>query len=204
MPFTTAELWQIKAELGYNLLQTGAVAYIGVTQIFEQVINENIDAEIATTAVLSSPISEASSPTPQTLTLTSVTGFSAGAVVHLDVDERLERATIQSLTGSNIVVQLQKAHSGTIPVSLDGPIPLAKEILRKIRLTKDEMAETFGEGALKQVDEVKFYQQGDSSMFGLIGDQLRFWRNELASILGVTNMWELKPSTGGITSMSVY
>lgn len=205
MAFTTAELWQIKAELGYNLLETGAVAYVGITQLFESVVNEYIETEVATTAALSSAISAASEPTPVTLTLASATGFSSGAVVHLDVDERLERATIQSLSGAFAVVHLQKAHSGTIPVSLDGPIPLAKQALRQIRKVKQEMASALGEGAIKKVDEVEFYQANKSqTMFGLLGDQLRFWRNELASVLGVMNAWETKPTGRGLTTLSVY
>ena len=46
MAFSTSELAEIKAELGLNLLDVGADAYIGVSQLFEQVVNENIAAEV--------------------------------------------------------------------------------------------------------------------------------------------------------------
>lgn len=202
MAFTDAELFAIKRELGYPLLENTASPYIGITSLFEVVINANIAAEVTTTSTLSSAISAASSPTPQTLTLASATGFSSGAVVYVDVDSRQERATIQSLSGSDIVVLLQKAHSGTIPVSLDGPIPIAKSILRRISEVKDEMAQTFGEGAIKKVDEIEWYGHGWNSTFGNLGTQLKYWRSELASILGVQNMWDIR--TGGSCSVSVY
>lgn len=195
MPFTQAEIWRIKAELGYNVLQTGADAYIAIHQIFETVINDNIEAEVSTTS--SSSVTAATSPTPATLTLADASGFSAGDRVFVDVDDRAENATIQSLSGSDITVLLTGAHTGTYPVSLEGPIPLAKEALRRLLKAKDELAATFGEGALKSVDEIEFYDSG-STLFGTVGAAVTYWRDELAARLGVPNMWRRRPGgTGG-------
>lgn len=206
MAFTTAELQAIKLELGYNILQTGAVAYVGITQLFESVVNTYIDDEVETTVTLSTAISEASTPTPQTLTLADATGFATGALVYIDVDDRMEKRRIQYLSGTSATILLQKAHSGTFAVSLFGPIPRAREILWRIQTVKDEMGGTFGEGTIKKVDEVEFYQGGSkgSDRFESLGGQLRFWRNELASALGVTNAWELKAGGSCMTTLSVY
>ncbi len=193
MPFTQHEIWRIKAELGYNLLSTGADVWVGVHQIFETVINDNIEAEVSTTS--STSVSSASDPTPVTLTLASASGFATNDRVFVDVDSRQENATIQSLSGSDITVQLTKTHSGTYPVALEGPIPLAREALRRILDSKAELAKTFGEGALKKVDEIEFYNSG-SSLFGTTADAVNYWRKELASRLGVPNYWDLKRSAG--------
>src|SRR5690554_1396495 len=61
---------------------------------------------------------------------------------------------------------------------------IVREILDSIASTKEEMSLTYGEGALKQVDEVHFYQTG-GTLFGNLGGQLAYWREELASALGV-------------------
>ncbi len=50
MALLDSEIARIKAELGYNLLTTGAVPYIGVTQVFEQVIQQNVLAGAKTTS----------------------------------------------------------------------------------------------------------------------------------------------------------
>lgn len=204
MPFSTSELARIKAELGYNLLLTGADVYVGVTSIFEQVVNGYISAEIATTSATS--VAAQTSPTPVALTLADATGFSAGDQVVVDVDSRRERATVASLSGSAATVQLMLPHSGTYPVTVIGPISLAREVLGRIDAVKTKMATTYGAGALKRVDEIEFYAVGKNgkTQFGAMGDELAYWRNELASVLGVPNAWLYKQNTRGSTVLSVY
>lgn len=205
MAFSTQELYRVKRELGYHLLTVGSLPYIGYSALFESVINTNIDAEVATTATLATAIAASTTPAPQSLTLASATGFSAGARVYVDVDSRQELATIGSLTGSVISVLLGKAHAGTIPVALEGPIPIARDILRKIEDVRDEMARTFGDGAIRKVDEVEFFDQRGRTLFGSLGEQLMSWRDELASVLGVANGWRVaRGGGGGSVAVSVY
>lgn len=199
MAFSTSELARIKAELGYNNLSVGATAYIGVTQLFEQVVNENIASEIRTTSATS--VTAQTSPTPVALTLADATGFTAGDVVVVDVDSRREKATIAAVSGSTVTVQLLQPHSGTYPVSVAGPIVLAREALGRIDALKARMATTYGAGALKRVDEIEFYAVGTSgkTQFGAMGDELMYWRDELASILGVPNAWRMKAGRGSVS-----
>jgi hypothetical protein len=198
--FSTSELARIKAELGYNLLEVGADPWIGISQLFEQVVNEHIAAEIATTS--STAVTAQDTPTPVTLTLTAATGFVTGQRCVVDVDARQELATLQNLSGTSATFLLLLAHSGTYPVSVEGPIPIAKYCLHRIATVKAEMAETMGYGALKKVDEVEFYETGRNTRFGLLGNQLRYWRDELASVLGVPNRWSAKQA--GSSALSVY
>lgn len=127
MALTTAELTRIKAELGFNVLQSGAEPYIGVTLLFEQII-----------AVYMTP---------------------------------------------------------------DGEV-IIREYLANIAAAKARMATAFGEGALKKVDEVEFYQGISGSLFGAIGDQVEYWRIQLAAALGLESMWSRKRASG--SRLSVY
>ncbi len=204
MAFTTQELYRIKRETGYHLLTINSLPFIGYVQIFDSVIQTSLAAEVATTSTLATAIAAASSPAPVALTLTSAVGFAAGDRVVVDVDDRVETVTIQSLAGAVATVQLRKAHSGTIPVALEGTITIVRDLLRKIEAVRERMAETYGEGAIKAVDEVEFYGQRNRSMFGILGSQLMAWRDELASVLGVPNGWRARSAGGGSCAMSVY
>lgn len=195
MALSTAELTRIKFELGYNVLSLGAEPFIGVAMIFEQIVAVYMTAGAATTSATA--VTAAGSPTPVAITLTSATGFAAGARVWVDVDERMESPTVQSISGAAITIALEKEHSGTYPVSVDGGEAMVREMLARISDVKTELGSTFGEGALKKVDEVEFYQpSGNKTIFGVLGDQLMFWRDELASLLGVANMWRYKRAAG--------
>lgn len=201
MAFSATEIFRIKRELGYNLLSTGACLYVDIAAFFDDggVLQSNVEAEVATTT--STSVTAASSPTPTTLTLASATGITAGDRVYVDVDTLSEVATVRNVSGSDVSVALTKAHSGTYPVALEGPIPIARNLLQKCEETRTELISTYGHGALKKVDEVEFYRTGGSH-FGNLGEQLMHWRNELSSVLGAPNLWDQRESAG--SAMAVY
>lgn len=200
MALTESELTRIRHELGYNLLTTGAEPWIGVHAVFSQVIQPYLRAGAATTSATA--VTAASTPTPVTLTLADATGFAAGVRVVVDVDSRQEIATVQSLTGSTITLLLTKVHSGTYPVTVEGGESIVREILGHIAAVKTELGSTFGYGALKRVDEIEFYESGEQTLFGKLGDQLRYWRSELASALGISSMWDRQRAAGA--TLAVY
>lgn len=199
MAFLDSEIRRIRHELGFNTLAVGAEPYVSVTLLFEQVVQANTLAGAATTSTTS--VTAASAPTPVTLTLASATGFQAGQRVVVDVDANREVATVRSISGATAVLLLQKAHTGTYPVEVESGETITRETLARIDSVKSELAGTFGYGALKKVDEIEFYDTS-SSLFGTLGDQLMYWRDELASTLGVPNMWRGRQSAGA--SLSLY
>ena len=201
MAFTTQELYRVRRELGYHLLTVNALPFIGYVQLFDSVINTSLATEVSTTASLS--VAAVTTPVPVSVTLASATGFTAGDRVVVDVDSRAETVTIQALAAPVATLQLQKAHSGTVPIVLEGPISIAKDILRKIEAVRTKMAETCGEGAIKKVDEIEFHPQRERGMFAILGGQLMAWRDELASVLGVPNGWAARGG-GGSCALSVY
>ena len=199
MPLTDCELNTIKCELGYNLMAVGAEPYIGVTQIFEQVIQPFLLEGADTTS--NTTVTAASTPTFVTLTLADPTGFTVNSKVVIDVDSFQESATIRSISGSDIEVALTGAHSGTYPVAECGGLTIVRDVLAKIAAAKDQMAENYGAGSLKKVDEIEFYDTGGITRFGALGQNLRYWRNQLASYLGIVNMFEYRRGQGLRTSI---
>jgi hypothetical protein len=198
MALLQSELERCKAELGFALIGT-ANPFIGTVMLFEQIIQPYLSAGAVTTS--STAVTAHDDATPKTITLASATGFAAGARVVVDVDGRQETATVRSLSGADITVDLKLAHTGTYPVTVEGGETIVREYLTRIREVKAEMAGTFGEGALKSVDEVSFYDTG-ISLFGSLGNQLKFWRDELASVLGIQSMWQQKRA--GAQRLAVY
>lgn len=202
MSLLPSELLRLKSELGFNVLTVGAEPYIGWTAIFDQVIAPNLTAGAVTTSS-SSVTGDASCPTPSTIVLASATGFAVPARIVVDVDARQETVTLESLSGVNATALFTKSHSGTYPVTVEGGESIVREYLQTIRAVKAEMASTFGDGMIKKADEVEFYNaNGTLTLFGSLGSQLAYWRDELASVLGIESLWRQR--RGGAARMSVY
>ena len=191
MPFTDAEIKRIKFELGQNLLEVGSEIYVGGGhQIIEAVIQQHIAAEVSTTSA--AQVLDASPIVPSPVLVADATGFPAGDRIYVDV-------------GTMLTAMFSNAHGSTAgavwPISLEGPIPIVRDLLAKIAAAKTELASTFGAGALKRVDEVTFYNTDSNSLFGSIGETVRHWRNELAVALGIPNLWERSTSAGSRSAM---
>ncbi len=200
MALSQSELQRIKAELGWNVLSVGAEPFVGVAMVFDQVIATYLLAGAETTSVTTVP--ESTEPHSRAIVLASATGFAAGTRIWVDVGDRAESAIVQSLVTTTATVVLSKPHSGTYPVYVDGGEAIVRDLLGRIADVKKELAGTFGEGALKKVDEVEFYQTG-LTLFGSIAKVLMFWRDELASVLGDVSLNKWRRRSGG-GSMSVY
>lgn len=200
MALLTPEIARIRAELGYNVMDVGAEPYIDYTAVFETVIKSNVLSSGSSTTS-TTDVTASGTPATVALTLADATGFDAGERVVVDVDDRQEIATIQSVSGSVIRVQLTNAHDNPYPVTVEGGETIVREALQRIRETKAQMATVYGTGALKQVDEIQWYQSR-KTQFGELGSQLMFWRDELAAALGVPNAWRTK--RGASQSLSMY
>lgn len=200
MALSDAEIAEIKAELGFNLLSVGAEPYIGVTAIFSQVIQTYLTDGVKTTSTTT--VTATSEAAPATLTLSDGTGFASGDRVVVDVDFRREKVTAQLVDTNDLTALFVKAHSGTYPVALYNGEELVRDKLISIRAVKQQMTEVHGHGALKRVDEIEFYQTGGMSAFGVLGATLMDWRRELAAALGIPMLWDRHRGAGQV--MSVY
>lgn len=200
MALTTSELRRVRQELGYHLLTVDAEPYISYTSLFDQIIAPYLTSGAMTTS--STTVAARPTPTAVALTLASATGFSLFDRVIVDVDDLQEVATVRSVSGSVVTLLLTKAHSGSYPVSVEGGDGIIRELINKIRSVKAEMANVAGEGSLKSVDEISFYQTGNATAFGNLANQLKYWREELAAALGIVSLWELRRA--GAQTCSVY
>lgn len=206
MALTDAEIQRIRYELGYPNLDTAAEPYIGIAAVFTQVIQPYTLSGAATTS--STPVTAASTPTPQTLSIASATGFAAGAVVLVDVDTRQERATVQSISGTSIVLQLSLAHSGTYPVTVEGGESIIRDILQELRRVSDAVISLKDRVGLKKADEIEFFGGGQTLASQGIDPMTHtlnlreYWRDELARCLGLPRL-NAKNSSGG-SEIGVY
>lgn len=189
MALLDSEIARCKYELGYNLLTISAEPYIGVARVFELVIQPNLLAGATTTSATAvTAVAAGALASPVTLTLGSVTGFSVGDRVVVDVDDRQETATVQSIAGSTITLLLSKTHSGTYPVTVERGETVVREILARLRGIADKLGTTATQQiGIKQVDEIEFFGGMQGVRYELTRLQT-YWRNELASALGVMNL----------------
>jgi len=201
MALLDSELARIKWHLGFNLLDVGAVPYIGVAAIFEQVIQPYLAGGATTTSATAVVV--ASAPTPVTLTLASATGFSLLDPVIIDVDSRQERATVQRVNGSTITVLLSLAHTGTYPVTVEGGESIVRDILKKCDTAWTAYSEAISSAGIKQLGqgELEYFPEGrgSSGLLSSTRNTLRAWRGELASALGLA-----APGNGGGTMTTLY
>jgi len=197
-----AEIARIKAELGYNLVSVGQ-PYIGVTALFEQVIQVYLGAGATTTSATAVTITTAG--TPQAIVLADADGFDSGARVVVDVDGRQEKLTIQALSGTSLTAQFAKTHGGSslsYPITVEGGESLVREKLGEIWTARVTRGKSQGRGALKEIiGDVSWYDSGMSAFSGSTAE-IDILRDELAALLGVQNMWRVRQSGG--SRLSVY
>lgn len=204
MALLQSELSRVRYELGFNVLTIGADPYIAFSAVFDAVILPYLSAGATTTS--STSVSAATAPTPVTLTLASGTGFSSGDVVIVDVDSRQERATLEHVSGASATLILSKAHSGTYPVTVEGGEAIVRNLLGHLYDVEEKIVSSAKTAGLKSAgrNAVEWYggNAGGSVLSSLMSTQM-YWRDQLASALGVTNMWRLRGGSGGGNS-AVY
>lgn len=203
MALLESEIMRLRFECGYNVLNAGAEPYVSVVAIFNQVIATYMQAGATTTS--STTVVDVTTPVPVALTLASATGFAAGQRVWIDVDTRQESATVQSIAGSTITVQLQNPHTGTYPVTVDGGEGMVRSLLRRLDQVQAAIAIGYQSAGIKKVDEVEFYGNsyptGGSRIRMLYEAQMRI-RDELCSALSVPNYW--RRASDSAATVSIY
>jgi hypothetical protein len=193
------EIDRIRYHTGSNLLEAGAEPYLGeVDAVYDQVIQTY--TRTAPTTTSDTAVVAAGTPTPVTLTLADATGIEPYEHVLVDVDSRLEPATVQSKTGDDITLMLSLAHTGTYPVAVFSGETQIRYLLNKC----EELERSAGSGSaisaagLHRVDEVWFFATGSgNNVFESLGDQLMAWRDSLCQALNLPNRWRWRRSAMG-------
>lgn len=203
MALLDSELERIKAELGYNTLTIGALPYVGFSQLFTNVVQAYMSSGATTTSTTS--VTAATTPTPVSLTLGSATGFAALARVVVDVDDRQEVVTVQSVSGSTISVILSLAHSGTYPVTVEGGESLVREQLALLRAINAQILSAASTAGIKRVDVIEFYGGGSGggvAQIDILYRQREDARDRLAAMCGLRNQW--RDRQGASQSIALY
>jgi hypothetical protein len=196
-----SEIQRIRYELGYTVMGVNAEPYLEYYGTIDRIVQLYLNAGATTTSTTT--IAAADVLTQRTLTLASATGFSAGATIYVDVLPQQERTTIQSVSGSTVVVYLQKAHVGTYPVTVDGGEAIIREFLDALYENRLKIKAASNTAGIKQVDDIHFFGGTKMSSQAAALFQLRDeLRDELASALGVANLHKLRRS--GSQCVSVY
>lgn len=202
---SASEVLRIKAELGYNLLSYGQI-YISIAAIFETVIQPYLQpSALSSCTTLVAAATPGTDPAPVALTLLTPFTVNVFDRVNVDVGTRAESVIVASVSGAQIIVQLSKDHGPlAYPVSLDGGESIVREKLARIRAIRERMENTFGEGPVKQVDELQFYRAGyeGSTQFGVLGSELMYYRRELAAHIGAPCGWDYVG--GGTSGCALY
>lgn len=200
MALLDSEIARIKAELGYPLLSNNAEPWVGITMLFEQVVQPYMTSGASTTS--STAVTPASPVTPQNITLASATGFTALARVVVDVDARQEIVTVQALSGATLTALFTKTHSGTYPVTVEGGESLVRGKLTELVAAHTERGKAKGRGALKEITGDLGWYDTKMTAFASVSQEIATLRDELAALLGVENLWNRKRAAGA--RLSVY
>lgn len=208
MGLSTSEVVRVKTELGYNALTSGYPQLYTNNDLFmfEQIIAPFLEDEGETTCTTA--VEASATPTPAVLALDDATEFAAGNIIIVDVDSRQERVTVQNKSGNNVTVLLTKEHSGTYPVAVESGVTIVRSILSELANLSVTISSLRSRAGIKKVEDIEFFgggatlaSQGIDPLTQVI--QLREqWRDELASVLGVSRL-NGENSSGG-SSISVY
>jgi hypothetical protein len=205
MALLQSEVIRIRAELGYNVMGLQALPYIGITTIFDSVIQQYITSGATTSSL--SPVTASRIPAPQTIQVANADGIHVGDCLVIDVDHRQESATVQHVSGLAVTLMLALQHGpGPYPVTVEGGETIVREKLRELKAlqlggiggTAGAMSRLKTRLGLKKVDDVEFFggnglmSQGESPQKQLVA-MIDILRDELASILGVPR----RNKTGG-------
>lgn len=201
MALLDSEIQRIRFELGYTVLGVNSEPYVEYFGTIDRIVALYLNAGATTTSTTT--VAASDTLTQRTLTLASATGFVAGATIYVDVLPQQERAVVQSISGSNVVVYLQKAHVGSYPVTVDGGESIIREKLAQLYAIDEKISAALNTAGLKRVDDIEFYGGTKATSQAVMLSQLRdMRRDELASALGVVNLHRLR--RGGSQSFSVY
>ena len=103
---------------------------------------------------------------------------------------------------------LSLAHAGTYPVTVEGGETLVRAVLKKIDALKDQFAQVVQTAGLKRAEDIEWYQAGSgnakaggSAQLAALFAQRDYYRDELAALLGVQNLWRVRQGAGSSVVM---
>lgn len=194
MSLLESEVYRLRAELGYNVMGISALPYIGITPIFDSVIQQYINQSAITES--STTLDATNLPYLQaTIIVASMPAtLVRGVRVIIDVDDLQEAVTVRSIVSSTSFTALIKnSHSGTYPITVEGGESIIREKMAQLRAVNGpggQLETAMFSAGIKAVDEIQFFggmgaqSEGVDALTQAIMLQ-ELYRDELASFLGI-------------------
>lgn len=207
-----SELQYCKYACGINQLQVGAEPLVSITRYFEQVVVPYLQyGQLTTCATAIAASARGSGPIPVLLMLADATGISMMDRVVVDVDSAREVATVQSITGNNIVVMLANAHGavGAYPVEQEGGSSLVRQYIAFLHRIDDRIDRFGARAGVKKADEVEFFggshgRGHEPNGFKTFEQMRDFFRGQLSKLLfGVGDVGAMSGGRGS-SGISLY
>ena len=207
-----SELQFLKYALGINQLTVGAEPLVGITRYFEQIVVPFLNyGTLTSSATVVNAVAPGNGPTSVALTLASAAGISVYDTVVVDVDASSEQATVSSVSGSVIVVQLTLSHGavGAYPVEQEGGSSRCRYFMSCLRRIDQRIDRAGPKAGVKKADEVEFFggahgRAKEAGVFQTLESMRDHFRRELCLLLfGVGSIQELSRGGGG-GRVSVY
>lgn len=198
---TDDEMARVRRECLDVLLSYGAIPYFRIRPVYDLIRDTVVSSSVAPTT--SATAVTATGPT--TLTLASVSGLASNSRVVLDVDSVREVVTVRAVVGSTISVVCRRLHSGTYPVEVESPLTIVRGLLADLAALDDQEQDATASAGLKRVDEVEWFGgSGERSLAATLSDRRAFLRSELATALGLGEIYRAGLARRGPGSVEVY
>lgn len=227
MAFDFGFIQKLKGQLGFNAVNVGAEAYVlnGYAAMFDAAIapymvdqgssSTTVVPASSTGSAVAVAVTVAANPIVSGAQVANIYGnvFTQGAKVVVDVGPQQEtNVVIMGISGLVLTLLLANAHGqyGSYPVLLQGGEYLARQIMARIDVIEGQLTGIAPITAgVTRADDVQLAssmmgRKGQLDKFQSLNAQRDLARKELASLLGVPNLWEMRGKFGGSSGSLSY
>lgn len=193
---TDDELQRVRRELADNVLDIGAVPYVGHRAIYD-VIRDNCSSSSVAPTASSTAVAAAGATV---LTLGTTAGLAVGDKVQLDADDARETVSVRAITGTTggtISVVCRKPHAGTYPVEQESALTLVRGTLADLAVIQDEINAARAAAGLKRADEVEWFgAAGERTALEELRRAQHALRRDLARLVGLGALLDINARRG--------
>ena len=152
---TIDEVWTLREIVLANLLQYGAVPYIGVEVVYA-IVQQNV---LSSTTALPTLCTTTVAPGPsQLLAVASSAGIVPGVLLQLDVGPGREHAPASSVPdGTHLVANVTQPHTAPWVVEIASGLTQVRGLMSDFYTIDVSIRQGYPVAGLNQVDEVKFF-----------------------------------------------
>ena len=171
------EMNRMRAELGFNVVSSGAQPFISHVQVFDLIrdyVSSTYDPTTSSSAV--------TAVGPANITVADATNVVQFGAYVIDTGAQQEVVVCGNIATTTFSGVFAKLHSGTYPVERESPLTLVRQILARLTTLEDKIFQATGQAGIKAVDEIEFFgAANERSRLEQMFDVRDRLRKELAS-----------------------